>query len=605
MTRPITWLAVIALAIIAVAVAPHLVANPYQLGIVTIFFISAIVALGLNILVGLSGLYSLGHAGFYGIGAYVAALISLRYDLPLLFGIGLPILISTVLAAALAYPTVQVRGFYLTVITIAFGIIIQSGAIEWVSLTGGPMGLIGVKLPPIIWGFDRISSQAFYYVIGGIFVIALYLAGNIAVSSYGRAFRAVSQSEIAAKSLGIDPTSMRTISFSISASFAGVAGALYAYQNQYVSPESIGFFDSLRYLLMVVVGGAGTWLGPVVGAAILTLLPEVFQSLLGWQTFAYGALLAGTVYFAPLGVTGVAKSFLLRLRKNRNAPTTGAWPLTEIDLSDVLRPVTREIAPALTIRNVSVHFGGLKALDDVDDIIQPATVHGIIGPNGAGKSTLLNVISGFYKPTTGQVLLNDSALSLVTDFASAGIARTFQNTELFGNLTGLDNVLVGLHRGSHPNLFSAMLRLPGQERRDRDNTARAKRLLAYVGLSEFADTRASHLPFGHRRRLEIVRALAVGPRVLLLDEPAAGLTHHEIQNLAVLIRDLAVRGITVVLVEHHIDLIAAVCDRVTVLDYGRFVTSGSVSEIRSDRRVRDAYLGSTPIALRVEGVSAA
>ncbi|MFD1333132.1 ATP-binding cassette domain-containing protein [Methylopila musalis] len=578
-----------------VLAAPQLVANPYQLGIVTIFFLSATVALGLNVLVGFSGLFSLGQAGFYGIGAYAAALISLRYDLPLALGVTLPAAGAAAVAAALAYPTVRVRGFYLAVITIAFGVVVQSGAVEWVSLTGGPMGLIGVKLPPIVWGLERLTPTGLYYVIGAVFVGALALTRNLARSRYGRAFRAVAQSETAARALGIDPAATRTLSFALSAAFAGAAGALYAYLNQYVSPETFGFLDSVRYLLMVIIGGAGTWLGPVFGAALLTVLPEAFQSLAEWQTFGYGALLAIAIFFVPNGLVGLFDSAVRRLRDRPRALETGPWPAEGVDLTDILPARPAADVPALEIRGVGVRFGGLTALDNFSGEVRAGSVHGIIGPNGAGKSTLLNVISGFYRPSEGAIRLFGEPLDPNGGHARAGLARTFQNTELFGDLSALDNVRAGFHDGSRANLIDALLRSPRQIREDRSDLDRARRLLAYVGLSDFADVRASHLPFGHQRRLEIARALALGPRVLLLDEPAAGLTHAEILGLGRLIRDLAARGVTVLLVEHHVDLIFAVCEQVTVLDYGKLVMSGAGEEAQRDPRVRAAYLGAAPV----------
>ncbi|HEY0236475.1 MAG TPA: ABC transporter ATP-binding protein, partial [Afipia sp.] len=275
---------------------------------------------------------------------------------------------------------------------------------------------------------------------------------------------------------------------------------------------------------------------------------------------------------------------------------TGPWPAGDVDLSDILHPAPAASEAALTFRDVSVRFEGLTALNALNDSVQAGAVHGIIGPNGAGKSTLLNVISGFYKVSEGSITLFGERLDAHSNHAKAGIARTFQNTELFGGMSLIDNVRASFHYRSRANLLDALLRLPRQVREDRESLDRAKRLLAYVGLSDFADSLASNLPFGHQRRLEIARALALGPRVLLLDEPAAGLTHTEIEGLALLIHDLATRGLTVVLVEHHFDLIVAVCDRVSVLDYGQLIASGTPAEVQCHPRVREAYLGTVSAA---------
>jgi len=321
----------------------------------------------------------------------------------------------------------------------------------------------------------------------------------------------------------------------------------------------------------------------------------VFQSLLGWQTFAYGALLAAAIFFMPTGIAGLYRGMVLRFVTQPKAQLTGPWPVLDTDLSDILRPVSVATGAALAFKDVSVHFEGLTALNAFSDSIQAGVVHGVIGPNGAGKSTLLNVISGFQEASRGAILLFGMGVQ-PGGHVKAGIARTFQNTELFGELSVIDNVLAAFHYRSRANIFDALLRLPRQVREDEDNLDRANRLLAYVGLSDFANTLASHLPFGHQRRLEIARALALGPRVLLLDEPAAGLTRAEISGLASLIRDLVARGVTILLVEHHFDLIVAVCDRVSVLDYGQLIASGTPEEVQNDPRVRDAYLGTVSAA---------
>ena len=588
-----SFLLIAALVAITLALAPFLVANNFQLRVVMLFMVYALVAMGLNILVGLAGLVSLGQAGLYALGAYSVAVFATHLGWGFFPAMGGAIVLTAIFGIALAYPTVRVRGVYLAVVTIAFGLIVQNVAVDWRSVTGGTLGISNV--PRLDFGFGPLGNEGLYALIAAVLFLAFVVHHNIMYSRFGRSMRAVAQSEVAARSLGIDPTARRVFAFVISAVYAGVAGGLYAYLNRYVNPDTFTFADSVRFLLMVILGGSGTTLGPLVGAGVLTWIPNVLQAFGKWQLFAYGALLAIVIFFLPKGIVGTINQWIatLRNRSSTRNRVPEAWPKPSEEAAALLQVQGQHDGPILATSGLTIRFGGLAAVSAVDVSIERATVHAIIGPNGAGKTTLLNALSGFYRPTEGEVLLRGRPIGGTRSdrIARDGLTRTFQNTELFADMTLEENVLVAFDARYRGGLVTAMARLPGHFSEERLMRQRARMLLDYVGLSDYTDEIAKNLAFGHQRRLEIARALALSPEVLLLDEPAAGLTHAEIDDLIALIRHLKSMGITIVLVEHHVDMIMAVSDHVTVLDYGQVIASGTPEAVQDDPRVVEAYFG--------------
>jgi branched-chain amino acid transport system permease protein len=576
-------------------ILPYFVGNAYALRVWMLLLIYAIIGLGLNVLVGLTELVSLGQAGIFAVGAYASGILSTRAG----FGFPESVLSATAIAGAcgalLAYPTMRVRGVYLAVITIAFGIVVQNVAIEWQSVTGGTMGISNIP-QAALFGMT-LSDTAFYYLMVFVLLLVFVAHHNLIRSRFGRAMRAVAQSEIAARATGINPIVIRTTAFVFAALAAGMAGSLYAYLNLYVNPDTFTFDDSLHFLLIVILGGSGTITGPLIGAAVLTALPEYFQAFGAWQHFAYGALLALVMFLMPLGVTGTINHWRERWRKPaKRVEGTGAHKPTADALP--LERLTSSCAPStacLKTSGLSIRFGGLLANDSISETLKSGTIHAVIGPNGAGKSTFLNCISGFYQPTSGTIEFFGTPITGKSshELARMGLARTFQNTELFGKMSALDNVLIGFNQQFKSGLLDAICRTPAFKRDEAHFRTQALALLDYVGLSGFATEMASNLPFGYQRRLEIARALALSPRLLLLDEPAAGLTHSEIEELSELIRGLAGRGMTMILVEHHVDMVMSISDHVTVLDYGKVIASGTVADIQRDPKVLGAYLGTS------------
>ncbi len=567
---------------------PEIAGNEYALRFYTLMLIYMILALGLNVLVGYTGLVSLGQAGLYAIGAYTAAILATRIDIGFIPCLLLGMLFSGAFGVLLAYPTVRVRGVYLAVVTIAFGIIVENIAIEWDSLTGSWVGISDVPQPSVL-GMP-LGHRMYFYTVGGCALIAFAVNVNIMNSRFGRAMLATSQSEIAASSLGINVTAIRTLAFVISAVTAGAAGVFYVFLNKYISPDIFSFSDSIRFLLMVILGGAGTTLGPVVGAGVLSYLPEFLQQFGEWQAFAYGALLAIVMFFLPRGIIGSLADILQRF-----LPVTPAQAATGTGgpLKEILGDARSGDGICLEAENVSLRFGGLSALDNVQTQIATGSIHGLIGPNGAGKSTLLNAVSGIYQVSSGRILFEGEDITAMRSYrlARRGLARTFQNTELFKEMTALENVWNGFYSHYRSGIISAILRLPNYRTDEERYREAALALLDYVGLSAFAETKAKDLPFGFQRKLEIARALAVSPRLLLLDEPAAGLTKTEVDDLRDLILQLAEHGITIVVVEHHMDLVMAISSQMTVLDYGEVIARGTAAEVQEDARVIEAYFG--------------
>jgi ABC-type branched-subunit amino acid transport system ATPase component/ABC-type branched-subunit amino acid transport system permease subunit len=568
---------------------PLMASNEYELRLFMLFLIYGMIAVGLNVLVGLTGLVSLGQAGLFALGSYTGAILAARLGFDIVAACLGAAVVSGVFGVLLAYPTVRVRGVYLAVVTIAFGIIVENVAIEWQSLTGGTTGLSSIPKPNVLG--VRLSGFAFYGVLAVTLFVLTLLIHNLKISRFGRTMLAVSLSETASRALGINPTGLRTMAFVISSITVGVAGTFYAFLNSYISPDIFTFSDSVRFLLMVILGGAGSTFGPVIGAYLLTYLPEYLQQFQLWQKFAYGALLLIVMFVLPRGIVGTLRYAFDRLRPTDAVPDASDGLSFETSLRYEKNMRAAElVATALTVR-----FGGLSALTKVSLRVKGGEIHALIGPNGAGKSTFVNTISGFYLPDEGRCEFDGVELigRRSPDIARLGLARTFQNTELFGEMSVLQNVMAGYDRRLSYGLFQALLRTPRMRREEIECRRTAVGLLAFVGLSQYANEEARFLPFGLQRRLEIARALASKPRLLLLDEPAAGLTTQEIDDLETMIRRIAGLGVSILLIEHHVDLIMALADNVTVLDYGQVIASDAPAAVQIDPRVIEAYFGAS------------
>jgi ABC-type branched-subunit amino acid transport system ATPase component/ABC-type branched-subunit amino acid transport system permease subunit len=576
---PVTLLALTAIAALYAAKAEGYA--PFVLAMVAL---TAIVGVGLNILVGLTGQISLGHVGFYAIGAYTVAILSLK---GVSFWIALPVagLIAGATGLLLSLPALRVSGPYLAMVTIAFAFIVQHLSIEWRGLTGGSNGLMGLPQPSIgsLIFTEREMALLAVGVAGGSMIFFHRLAG----SAWGKAMVAVRDAEIAARSVGLNPVSVKAAAFMLSAAFAGIAGGIFASLLAFVAPDSFPFSQSILFLFACVVGGAGWVLGPAVGAAITVVLPEMLSSLAEYRLLFFGGLLLVVLWLAPEGILGT----LARLFRRLDPRTAAAG---DFDVAAFLAADGNR-AP-LEISDIGITFGGIKAASGVSFIAEPGKVTSVIGPNGAGKTTVLNMIGGFYRPDAGSIRLGAAELAGAPAWkvARAGIGRTYQTTKLFETMSVLDNVLIAMRRGRLGSMLSV-----GAAAAD---VAAAEALLAFVGYRDALARPAGDLPHVDRRLVEIARALAMRPLVLLLDEPAAGLMSADKSVLAGLLRRIADSGIAVILVEHDMRLVMGISDHVVVLDAGQPIARGTPNEVRRDARVLAAYLGGTEMRARPRSV---
>ncbi len=550
---------------------------PFVLAMVAL---TAIVGVGLNILVGLTGQISLGHVGFYAIGAYTVAILTLK---GVSFWIALPLagLIAGAIGLLLSLPALRVSGPYLAMVTIAFAFIVQHLSIEWRELTGGSNGLMGLP-PPSIAGsvFTEREMALLAIAVAGASTLLFY---RLAGSAWGKAMVAVRDAEVAARSIGLNPVSVKAAAFMLSAMFAGIAGGIFASLLAFVAPDSFPFSQSILFLLACVVGGAGWVLGPAVGAAVTVVLPELLSHLAEYRLLFFGILLLVVLWLAPEGILGTIARLVRRVDP-RTANPKG------FDIAAFLAPGA--IGEPLEVSDIGITFGGLKAASGVSFSAQPRKVTSVIGPNGAGKTTVLNMIGGFYRPDSGSIRLANAELAgePAWKIARAGIGRTYQTTKLFETMSVLDNVLIAMRRGRLGSMLSAAA--------DEADIRNAEGLLAFVGYGDALARSAGDLPHVDRRLVEIARALAMRPRVLLLDEPAAGLMASDKDRLSGLLRRIADAGIAVILVEHDMRLVMGISDHVVVLDAGRPIAAGTPNEVRRDAKVLAAYLGTAETRAR-------
>ena len=584
----------------------------YQAYLLTLVAVYTIIAVGLDLLVGHGDQISLGHAGFYALGAYTAAILVARLGWTLWLTLPLAILVAALAGALLALPTLRLEGPYLAMATIAFGLVVQNVLVEWQPLTGGHNGITGIARPLV--GGRTLGDTAYCLVVAAAALLALAFLAWAVRSLWGRSYRAVCLAPTASAAVGLDGYRLRVGAFALSAALGGLGGALYAGVNSFVSPDSFGFDTSISFLTAVILGGRGTLLGPLVGAAALVFLPDALAGLAEYRLLLFGALLLFCIYFLPRGIVGLALPLAGRLRPRR-AALPAPPSIVVRDAARVNSTAARgaavgadgpadgdqraassigrrhDDAPLLEGRDLTVSFGGFLALKGVDFVVRPGTVHGLIGPNGAGKTTLLNVLGGFQPVVRGRLRFAGRDIRGLPPHAIArlGMARTFQHIDLLRDQSVLANVESGAWqrcgRGAR-----ALLPIVGG-RAAQQARAVALDCLAFVGLGVDPRTPAGALPPGQQRLVELARALATAPRLLLLDEPAAGLTPAEVERLAELVHGIRARGITVVLIEHHVDFVLTCADRVTVLDYGEWIAEGPPEQVRRDPRVIAAYLG--------------
>jgi len=583
--RAATLLVIVA--IVVLAAAPFWAA-PFTITLLNYIGIYALVALGVVLLTGVGGLTSFGQAAFVGIGAYATAWLTTAQGASPWLGLVFALSLTGVVAAFLGAITLRLGGHFLPLGTIAWGLSIYFLFGNMDSL-GRNNGITGV--PPISIGSVSLEpSYAIYYLIWIVLAVATIVIANLLGSREGRAIRSLRGGVVMVESLGISVFRVRLIIFVIAALLAGLSGWLYAHMSRYVSPAPFDLRMGIQYLFMAILGGSGHILGAVVGAALLTLLQNALQDLLPHfssngeqlEVIVFAIIYVLALQFARGGVMPFALRYLPRGAKPAIA---AAEPLPR-------RTMPQGGAPLLVVERLLKRFGGLDAVSQVGFEVKAGEIVGLIGPNGAGKSTVFNLITGALKSDDGKILFlgHDITHAGQRRVAQAGIARTFQHVKLRASMSLIDNVLLGTYLRTRAGFLRGALGLDRTE----DARARSEALsqLKRVGLGDNPYDQAGNLPLGRQRILEVARALAADPALIILDEPAAGLSRPEKMALAELLRALRKEGVTVLLVEHDVEFVMGLVDRIVVMDFGSKLLEGTPAVVRADPRVQEAYLGS-------------
>jgi len=617
------------------ATIPLLVVNPYALGLLTLLAIYGILLIGLDVTVGYLGQVNLGHVAFLGLGAYAAGLVVTRFGLGMVPALAAATIVGLLLGALLALPALRLEGPQFALATLSFAALSTTALNELESLTGGAQGLSLVR-PPLFG--HALTPSLFYWLCMVLLALVWMVMRNLLSSHWGRAFEALRDSPIATDAMGVGTYYHKVAAFSLGSGLGGLAGGLYAFNFQYLQPQSFVYELMIILLLGVVLGGRKSLWGAFVGATVVVLLPNLLSNRLlfhifsgagfavalasglrglvkkttrpfqafapvvamgllavggffventeDWRKGIFALMLFSVVVGLPEGVMGFLAIFLAKLFRVPPSPLP-----TPSDLDAVLPPRAQGNGPLLILKDLKRHFGGVKAVDGLSMQVRASTIHGLIGPNGSGKSTVVNVISGLYTATSGGMSLRGSELpqGSLNRVARAGVARTFQNLQLFGELTAIENVMValkGVYKMPLPLVLLGFARL--EERRAQ---ADALALLDLIGLKDQARAKAKDLTYGAQRFLEIARALARRPDLLILDEPAAGLAHPDVVQQIEIIKRVNARGVTIILIEHHMDVVSELCDQVTVLDGGKVIAEGTPDEVKRHPKVIEAYLG--------------
>jgi branched-chain amino acid transport system permease protein len=570
--------------------------TPFYLSIFSITLlnyigIATLISLGLVLLTGSGGMTSFGQAAFVGIGAYTTAYLSTSIGCSPWTGLVVALAATFLIAIIIGAATLHLGGHYLPITTIAWGLSIYLlfGNFEALGRYGGLS-----HIPPIsVFGYALERMDQIYYLIWVIVGASLVAAFNLLSSREGRAIRALRGGSALVESLGVNSFRTKLAVFVISALLAALAGWLYAHMQRFISPTTFGLSAGIEYLLMAMLGGAGYVGGALVGAIAVTVLKDWLQDLLtlmpsnggNLEAVAFGVIFILLLQYSPRGLVPLAARYLPHRRRD------DALELFVAGRELSRRAIPTAGAPLLTIENLTKKFGGLTAVDEVSFKVEAGMILALIGPNGAGKSTIFNLVTGALTPTSGRVFFAGSDITGLRQrvIAESGIARTFQHVKLRPEMSVLENVMLGAYLRTTSGFISGCLKL--DRNAELAVTALALEKLHEVGLDGKAAIHAGNLPLGQQRIVEIARALAADPVMIMLDEPAAGLRSREKQELSNVLRSLRARGVTILLVEHDMPFLMGLADRVVVLDFGRKIAEDMPAEVRANPKVQEAYLG--------------
>jgi branched-chain amino acid transport system permease protein len=575
-------------AALAVAVVLPYLVNGYLMYVIDIAVIFMLLALGLCLSLGIAGQINLGQVAFFGVGAYASAIFTTKLGWNFWPAAVLAVVVAVLAGLLIGIPALRVQSHYLGIVTLGLALAFTA-LVGNLSIAGQAEGLLGLPVPPL-GGVDLSSHYLYYYLELVALLLFAPFAYFVVFTRFGRRLRAMRDDNLAAASTGVEVPLARMASFALAGFFGGIAGVLYAGLVRYVSPPSFNIDTMFLLLAMVIIGGRFSLTGTLIGVIALTVVREELSDYASVAQFVYGGLIVLMVVFAPTGLAGAPRRIRQLLSRGTTAAAGGTGPF--VPSATGRQTVTAE-HPALEVEKLSKRFRGLTALDSVSVRVEAGEIHGIVGPNGSGKTTLFNTVSGIYTCNGGRVRLFGADVTDAKAYrlSHLGVARTFQNLRLFGRLTVRDNILVALDRSRIWWSWRYILWPVGVWRGERELRRRAQELLVEYGLEAVADSVPGELPYGTQRRVEIARAMAAAPRLLLLDEPAAGLNQQETNQLAEIARSVRDQGTTVILIEHNMSLVMSLCDRVTVLANGAVIADDVPEVVANDPEVIKAYLG--------------
>lgn len=550
--------------------------------------------LGLTVGMGYGGQISLAQAAFFGLGAYSLASATVLFGLPYWIGALLAIVVPLVSGLFLGAISLRVVTHYLALVTIGFQIIVQLVMHNWKFVFGGADGVSSIPRP-----FGIEDMKVYYWLCLTLLLVCILFVYRLRKSRLGRALFALREDELAASAVGIDLYRTKMMAFSVCSALGGVGGLLYASAYQYISPDVFSFEQSVTFFAMLITGGADSIIGTLVGTFLLTWLPEWLRSFKDYYLAIYGGLIIAVLIFVPNGIWGIVSSLYAMVVKKKGSGSSASGAIKFVEgkrLSYLERQdaSARESDPPVIfeVQGLKKHFGGVKAVDGVDFNIKKGDIHVLIGPNGSGKTTVINVLSGLYTATEGTIRFRGKEIVNWRPhlIVGQGIARTFQNIRLFPELTVIENVMIGQHIRTKSNLLNIFFDVKSFREEELKIRKRAEEALAFVGFENYSE-KVKNLAYGQQRLVEIARALATEPELLLLDEPAAGMNPEETQELVKLLKRMNELGITMLLIEHDMNLVTQVADSMTVLNFGKKISEGSLEQVLEDAEVIKAYLG--------------